>query len=128
MKNKKILICIGLLIVLLISGISVMAQDILEHERIEVIFVEESIFNEEEKQFIESSFVEPRNEENMVPYGLQCTLFGHDYKSEYVTVITHKVNVNAPRCLEEIYKVSICTRCSDEQSKLMSYKEIDCCK
>lgn len=126
--NKKIIICMGLLIVMLTSGICVMAHEISEFAKVEVLFDENSIFTEDEKQIIESSFSEYDNGNKPIPYGLMCTLFGHDYKSEVTTVIRHKVYVNAPRCVEEWYDTKICTRCSDTQSKLLSQGRIDCCK
>lgn len=101
--NKKIIICMGLLIVMLTSGIYVMAYEVSEIGKIEVIFSENSIFTEDEKQIIESSFSEYDYGNKPVPYGLMCTLFGHDYKSETTTVIRHKVYANAPRCVEEWY-------------------------
>ena len=126
--NKKIMICIGLLIVMLTSGIYVVAHEISESSNIEVIFAENSVFTEDEKQIIESSFSEYDDGNKSVPYGLMCTLFGHDYKSETISVIRHKVYVNAPRCVEEWYDTKICTRCSDTNSTLLDSMNIDCCK
>ena len=56
--NKKIIVCINLVIIVMISGICAIAHEISESERIEVIFSENSIFTEDEKHLIESSFSE----------------------------------------------------------------------
>ena len=42
--NKKIIVCINLVIIVMISGICAIAHEISESERIEVIFSENSIF------------------------------------------------------------------------------------
>lgn len=126
--NKKIIVCINLVIIVMISGICAIAHEISESERIEVIFSENSIFTEDEKHLIESSFSEYYDVNKSVPYGLTCTLFGHDYKSEIVNIISHKVYAESPRCVEEAYNTKICTRCSDTQSTLLSHMRIDCCK
>ena len=126
--SKRIITCIGLVIIMLSSGIYVMAHEISESGKLEVIFDENSIFTEEEKQIIEASFLEKDDGNTTEPYGVMCTLFGHDYKSETTKVIRHKVYANAPRCVEEWYDTKTCTRCSDTQSTLLSYSRIDCCK
>lgn len=41
--NKKIIVCINLVIIVMISGICAIAHEISESERIEVIFSENSI-------------------------------------------------------------------------------------
>jgi len=126
--NKKIIVYLVLFIVMFTSGIYVMAHEISEFGKIEVIFNENSIFTEDEKQIIESSFSEYDDVNKPVPYGLKCTLFGHSYKSETIKVISHKLYSEVPRCVEEWYDTKICADCSDTQSKLLSHKRIDCCK
>lgn len=126
--SKKIVICIGLVIAMLSLGIYVMAHEISESGKTEVIFDENSIFTEEEKQIIEASFFENANGNTLAPYGVMCTLFGHDYKTEIITIIRHKVYAKAPRCVEEWYDTKICTRCSDTNSTLLDSMNIDCCK
>lgn len=126
--SKKIIICIGLVVVMLSSGIYAMAHEISESGKIEVIFDENSIFTEEEKQIIEASFLENGDGNPTTPYGVMCTLFGHDYKTETITIIRHKVYANAPRCVKELYDTKICSRCSDTNSTLIDSWTIDCCK
>ncbi len=93
---------------------------------ITVIFKDDSSFTAQEKELIIQSFTEG-NPSQMQPHGLYCLLFGHDYKSEVITVIRHKVNPAPPRCMKDYYNVQVCTRCSDTISTLISSVPIDCC-
>ena len=124
MKNTtKFGIGIILAISLLMTGISIMATDAYNEK--EVIFVDNSIFTDEEKEHITAVLTEECNTHET--YGLKCTLFGHTYKTEYVTAITHKVSATSPRCLREIYETKICEDCSDTQAELINSAMIACC-
>ena len=71
-------------------------------KHIEVVFESNSIFSDEAKNAVVASF--ENNENESETYGLVCTLFGHKYETEYVTVIEHEVRTNDPRCQEYVYK------------------------
>jgi len=60
-------------------------------------------------------------------FGLWCTLFGHSYEAYTATQITHGVRDTNPRCLEEIFKVQVCSRCEDTISELVASSYITCC-
>ncbi|MBE6542262.1 MAG: hypothetical protein E7672_07435 [Ruminococcaceae bacterium] len=124
MKNIKSIIGMILASSLLLAGLSVSASNI-TYEK-EVIFEEDSIFTEAEKEIIIASV----NGEHIehTTYGLKCVLFGHTYKTEIVTVITHKERDARPRCLEEIFEWEICEECSDRQTTLIGQSFIDCCE
>lgn len=124
-KISKLFFIICLFITMLITGLSVGAHDELYYYDIEVIFQENSVFTDIEKDVIRKSFFE--EDKSNETYGLKCTLFGHDYKTEYVTVIQHKVREGNPRCKSEIYETQICEDCSDTQSTLFSWEYIECC-
>lgn len=55
--NKKIIVCINLVIIVMISGICAIAHEISESERIEVIFSENSIFTEDENTLSNRHFL-----------------------------------------------------------------------
>lgn len=93
---------------------------------VQVVFAENSVFTVQEKELIEKYFCGEADIGET--YGLRCTLFGHDYKTEYVDVIRHKVRSTRPRCIDDLYKTQICTVCSDTVSTLVSSKSIDCCQ
>ena len=91
----------------------------------EVIFDLNTQFSAEEQDLIRSHFIS--SHDAVQPYGLKCTLFGHDYKTEIVTTITHRVRSTSPRCLKEIFETKICTVCSDTVSTRLSNQLIICC-
>lgn len=62
---------------------------------ITIIFKDDSSFIPQEKELIIQSFTQDEQSQ-MQPYGLYCLLFVHDYKSEIITVIRHKVNPTPP--------------------------------
>ncbi len=57
-----------------------------------------------------------------------CSIFGHNFEIvDTLTVITHKVNNTAPRCLKETVNVKQCSRCEEYSSEVISSRFIDCC-
>lgn len=125
---KKILTSIILTFVLItgltISPYALETSDF--HEDVTVNFKEDSIFTDAEKEII-TNYFKSGNDGQAETHGLTCTLFGHDYKEEYITAITHKVYDNIPRCVEEVYEVNICTRCSHTESRRIGLSRINCC-
>ena len=59
--------------------------------------------------------------------GLMCTLFGHKNTSETVISVTHKYNVESPRCLQEVFAVTSCSRCGESSVERLSFSFISCC-
>ena len=125
MKNNiRFYICFVIVLSLMMTGISISADNV--HYEKEIIFNNNSVFTEDEKNVITATLTSEHNTYDV--YGLKCTLFGHTYKTEYVTAITHKVFATNPRCLREIYETQICEDCSDTQSRLISSDLITCCE
>lgn len=89
-----------------------------------VIFAENSQFSAEQQEIIAHMIVCP--EESTSTYGLMCTLFGHKNTSEAVTTITHKYNVESPRCLQEYFTVTTCSRCNESTVVRDGYRYISC--
>lgn len=125
-KTKKIcaIICMSIALILSITTM-IVAHDSNEGSFVEVVFKHNTIFSNEEKQIIEASFNEDTPKAQ--PYGLKCMLFGHDYKTEIVDVIRHKVSISQPRCIKDKYETKICTGCSDTVSTLIFSDPIYCC-
>lgn len=125
MKKICTVIClsIGLMLLLMTTAVAYHAYS---SDDVQVVFAENSVFTVQEKELIEKHFCEEAD--NGEPYGLRCTLFGHDYKTEYVDVIRHKVRSTRPRCIDDLYETKICTVCSDTVSTLVSTQLIDCCE
>lgn len=126
MKMRKAFMVLGTLVVLMLAfALSAVADNSIESKGIEVLFDSNTKFTESEQDAIRDHFINAGND--VQPCGLKCTLFGHDYKTELVTVITHKVRSTSPRCLKETFETKICTVCSDTVSTLINEKLIVCC-
>ena len=89
-----------------------------------VAFSEDSSFSEEKKQAIADSLV---NGTGVVTPQSLCWLTGHDYKTESVSLIQHKVYAKSPRCKRSIYSVKTCTKCDYIDETLISEMLIACC-
>jgi len=90
-----------------------------------IIFEESSAFTSEEQQYI-AEFLTSQNSEQST-YGLMCNLFGHKNTQESVIAITHRVYENSPRCMQEIFLVTTCSRCNETSTELVSRTYITCC-
>lgn len=126
MRMRKAFMVLGTLMVLMLAfALSAVADSSTESKSIEVLFDSNTKFTEAEQDTIRAHFINEGND--VQPCGLKCTLFGHDYKTELVTVITHKARSTSPRCLKETFETKICTVCSDTVSTLVNEKLIVCC-
>lgn len=87
MKLKKAFIIFGLSLMTALT-VSVKADAIEPNSvtTMEVVFDSNTEFTIEEQKIIRAHFI--GNDDIAQSYGLKCTLFGHDYKTEIVTVIT----------------------------------------
>ena len=90
-----------------------------------IIFDASSSFSVEEQQYIAEMILNPTNQ--TTSYGLMCTLFGHKNTSETVIAITHCVSENDPRCMQENFVVTSCSRCDEVTTERVSYSFISCC-
>lgn len=62
-----------------------------------------------------------------VPANILCDIFGHDFVTSQVKVVTHKVRTTAPRCKEETFSVNACEDCDYSEQTLIGTNYIDCC-
>lgn len=126
---KKVRIILVICLLLAVTAASVNAAEsrsgTYDIDGVTVCFEPESQFDSEEQLRIANFIVNGSDE--ISPYGLSCFLFGHDYKVETATLTTHKVNATAPRCLEEIYEVRVCSKCDDTQHTLLRSRYKNCC-
>ncbi|MBE6631632.1 MAG: hypothetical protein E7623_02900 [Ruminococcaceae bacterium] len=56
-----------------------------------------------------------------------CWLTGHNYVTEAVYVIQHKIFAASPRCIKRTYAVDTCTKCDYLEETLVSQVRIICC-
>ena len=90
-----------------------------------VKFEANSKFTAEEQRHIAEMLIYGNDE--ISTCGLSCFLFGHNYQTETITLVTHRARTTAPRCLEEEYEIRTCSKCGDTQKTLLSSGYINCC-
>ena len=131
MKKLKIMIAIVLCIIFSIpfSANTIVASEFYyQEEDITVTFEVESVFSEEQKQFIADKIIsgEPFVDDGISTYSL-CWLTGHDIVSEAVFAIEHKVRTDVPRCDKKTYRVDSCSKCDYLEYELVSEIYYACC-
>ena len=60
------------------------------------------------------------------PDNIICDIFGHKTTTEEVIAVQHCVRPTPPRCKQEIYLVTTCSRCDYADYQLLSTSYIDC--
>ncbi len=130
MKYLKIFTCFALVLVILFCyAISAFAieqvgntYDIGDKT---IIFEAGSSFTVEQQQIIARQLADP--EYGVAPANLMCGLFGHKTTGETVIALTHKAKATAPRCLEEYYALTACSRCDYQNVERTGFMYISCC-
>lgn len=126
----KRLTIILLTIILVFAGtISVSADEmnsnVYQIDNITVIFDADSQLSNEQKEAIVQLLVNP--EYGVSQANLICNIFGHKNTIEGVTTITHKVSATDPRCLEEFFTITTCSRCNESTVERDGFAYIPCC-
>ena len=121
---KKILIDLLLICDLLGTGIYCSADYNHTIEDITVIYQEDSVLTDAQKELF--LFLIQSEQTEYTPYSLLC-LFGHDKVTEYAHIIKHKALSVEPRCADQYYEVITCTRCDYMDATLVSNAFIHCC-
>lgn len=126
---KKIISVLLVAIMMVSACIGVSADEVggntYVFDNVTVVFDENSQFSNEKQESIANLLVNP--EYGLSTAGLMCTLFGHKNTSETVVTITHRYNVEAPRCLQENFVVTTCSRCDEATVERVSFSYISCC-
>ena len=97
---------------------------IIEDTQITVEFASDSALSAEKQQQIADHMV--YGDDGASTYAW-CWLTGHDYVTESVTVIEHKVYTASPRCIRKNYSVETCSKCDHLEETLVSQERIVCC-
>lgn len=125
---KKVFVFIVSAILVLSICFSSVAADVeqytYDYGSVSVIFDADTPFSEESREHIANVLVD--GEPEIETYGLAC-LFGHKYVTDTVVTITHCVSATQPRCLQEIFEVSECSRCGKTKTELFDQSYIFCC-
>ncbi len=94
-------------------------------ENVTIIFEADSQLSVEEQGLIAQLLVNP--EYGVSQANLICNIFGHKNTIEGVTTITHKAKANSPRCLQEFFTITTCSRCDEATVERNGYSYITCC-
>lgn len=94
-------------------------------DNVTVIFDEGSQLSAEQQENIAQLLVNP--EYGVTQANLICNIFGHKNTTEGVSTITHKVLAESPRCLEEFFTITTCSRCNESTVERTGYRYISCC-
>lgn len=94
-------------------------------ENTTVVFDADSQLSEEQQEMIAQLLVNP--EYGVSQANLICNIFGHKNTQEGVTTITHKVSATSPRCLQELFTITTCSRCNESTVERNAYYYISCC-
>ncbi len=94
-------------------------------ENVTVFFDVDSQFSAEQQKNIAQLLVNP--EHGVSQANLICDIFGHKNSIEGVTTITHKVSATSPRCLQELFTITTCSRCNESVVERNAIYYISCC-
>ena len=129
---KKVFVV--LLTFLLISCFSLSAfaasEEIYTYEigNVTVIFDETDVFDATAREALAHMLASGSyGEQDIATYNLLCTLFGHKTQTSGATTITHCVEPEDPRCLQETFAVTTCTRCDETSVERTGFRLISCC-
>ena len=126
---KKLIIGFLVVAMLVCACVGVSADEAMGNryviDDVTVIFDADSQFSVEQQEAIADLLVHP--EYGTSTAGLMCTLFGHKNTSETAITITHKYNVESPRCLKEFFTVTSCSRCDETTVEKTGQLFITCC-
>lgn len=126
--KRKLLLMTAMIIILssICTTIYAAGNNVFQYGEDYVIFPSDSVLSEAQKQKIADTIMN-EGDHLITHYGLSCILFGHDYETEYPTVIRHRVYASNPRCVSERYETKMCTKCDDVVSTQISAMRTECC-
>lgn len=90
-----------------------------------IIFDTDSQLSVEQQEMIVQLLVNP--EYAVSQANLICNIFGHKNTQEGVSTITHKVSATDPRCLQEFFTITTCSRCNESTVERDGMRYIPCC-
>ena len=122
-----IILCVIAITISATFGVS--ANEILVKQynvnNVTVIFDTDSQFTIEQQKSIVNFLV--NSQYGVAQANIICNIFGHKNTSETVISITHKVFEESPRCMQENFTVTNCSRCDETTVVRNSFAYISCC-
>ncbi|MBE6566888.1 MAG: hypothetical protein E7659_07305 [Ruminococcaceae bacterium] len=126
---KKIVLVLMVLTVMFYSTLGISADGVVGNtyqiENVTVVFDASSQLSIEQQEKIACLIVNP--EYGVSQANLICNIFGHKNTQEGVSTVTHCVSATSPRCLQEHFVITICSRCDESTVQRTSYYYITCC-
>ena len=127
---KKIVAFLMVMTLLICSVLSVSADgttvgNIYQIDGVTVVFDADSQLSAEQQEQIAELLVHP--EYGVSQVNLICNIFGHKNTSEPVVTITHCAKATSPRCLQEVFTVTTCSRCNESTVERNAMSYITCC-
>ena len=129
-KLVKRLTIIFMVVVLTFCAICSVSADtisgnIYQIGNVTITFGADSQLSVEQQENIAQLLVNPQY--GVAQANLICNIFGHKNSMEGVTTITHKVSATSPRCLEEFFTITTCSRCNESTVERDGFGYITCC-
>ena len=129
-KTMKRLVTVVMLITITICATLGVSADtnvgnIYQIKNVTVLFEAESKLSAEQQEMIAQLLV--NSEYGVSQANLICNIFGHKNTMEGVTTITHKAKANSPRCLQELFTITTCSRCNESTVERDGMSYITCC-
>ena len=126
---KRISLIVIAIVLTLFSTIGVSADQKIGNtyqiDNVTIIFDVDSELSIDQQEFIAQLLVNP--EYGISQANLICNIFGHKNTQEGVSTITHKVSATDPRCLQEFFTITICSRCNESTVERDGMRYIPCC-
>ena len=126
---KKIAVVLFTIILVVSTTLGISADEITGNtyqiDNVTVVFEADSALSVEQQEMIAQLLVNP--EYSVSQINLICNIFGHKNTQEGVSTITHKVLTESPRCLEEFFTITTCSRCGESTVERDAWGYISCC-
>lgn len=127
MKKTAIILFIFVFTICATLGVSAdeTAGNTYQFENVTVIFNSDSKLSAEQQETIAQLLV--NSEYGVSQANLICNIFGHKNTTEGVSTVTHKSLPDDPRCLQEFFTITTCSRCNESTVERNGYCYISCC-
>ena len=130
MKRMRRIIPVIMAVVLMFCTVLNVSADTMvgntyEIDNVTVVFEFDSQLSIEQQEKVAQLLVNP--EYGISQANLICNIFGHKNTQEGVSTITHRVSATNPRCLQEHFVVTTCSRCDESTVQRTSFYYITCC-
>ena len=126
---KRLMVIIFVVTLVLCTPLGTSADEAIGNcyqiDTVTVVFDANSQLSDEQQEKIAQLLVNP--EYGVSQANIICDIFGHKNTMEGVTTITHKVLPESPRCLQELFTITTCSRCNESTVERDGYCYITCC-